>query len=263
MDLENLVFGCNGCNSGVKNTHFPQEAAARPLTTHEAPPGQERPLLLDPTSLDPADDPIDHIKYLPVHGKWLPTPRDGSPRGAWTIALLRLDTSPGLLTAYDSRVRALDRSVRDLKLSRSSEDFTSIRSRWRALCDDVLAPNEHLLGLTYDWLDARYPASWRHDHGVSLDKPVLRLLGLGPPVAAKPAVAPITGLDGLPTSLCDRVRVARNFQVKTGQGLEASAEQMPLRDLIAEILLSRPSATDDELSTLLNRKPATIRKNRP
>lgn len=88
---ENLVFGCHGCNNGVKNARFPQEKAAIVLGAHEAPPGEERPLLLDPA--DSADDPLDHIQYRRVYTRWLPTAREGSARGAWTIALLRLDTS--------------------------------------------------------------------------------------------------------------------------------------------------------------------------
>jgi hypothetical protein len=259
---ENLVFGCHGCNSGVKNTRFPQAAAACPLTMHQPPPGKERPLLLDPTSSDPVDDPLDHIQYLPVHGKWLPTPRDGSPRGAWTIALLRLDSSPALLTAYASRVSVLDRCVRDFEAARASGDANEIRLLWRALCNDVLAGHEQFLGLTYDWLDARYPAPWRYDHRLELDRPVLQAPDLDPAVPAKPAVTPLPALDGLPEQLCDWIRVARNFQAPTGQRLQPSIEHKPLSELVMDILRHRPDATDDELAALLNRAPATIRKHR-
>ena len=117
------------------------------------------------------------------------TARDGSARGAWTIALLRLDTSPALLTAYDRRVRRLEACARALDHARTSDDEAAIPLEWYRLCEDVLASNEELLGLTYDWLDARYPASWRDDHGLALGKPILRAPEVGLPVPPRPAVA--------------------------------------------------------------------------
>ena len=256
---ENLAFGCPGCNTGVKLTRFPQLKAASALRALEAPPGDERPLLLDPT--DSASNPLDHLQYRQVRQRWIPTARDGSARGAWTIALLRLDTSPGLLTAYDRRVRRLEACVRALDHATTADD-AAIQSEWARLCEDVLAPNEELLGLTYDWLDARYPASWRDDHGLVLAKPVLRAPGLGPPVSPRPAVASVEGLEGLPPPLADFVRVARNFRVPTGERLQPSIEQKPLSELVAELLVHRPDATDEELGALLLRSATTIRKYR-
>ena len=71
---ENAVFGCSGCNSGVKGTRFPQAHGAIALKGHEAPPSDERPLLLDPTAIAPEDDPIKHIRFREVAGRWRPTP---------------------------------------------------------------------------------------------------------------------------------------------------------------------------------------------
>jgi hypothetical protein len=62
--------------------------------------------------------------------------------------------------------------------------------------------------------------------------------------------------------LADHIRVARNFRAKTGSQLEPSAEQKPLRELIAEVIAHRPHATDQELAVLFNRKAKTIRKHR-
>lgn len=257
---ENLVFGCTGCNSGVKRARFPQAKTASVLRAHEEPPGDEHPLLLDPA--DPSEDPLDHIQYRQVYHRWLPTARDGSPRGAWTIALLRLDTSPGLLTAYDRRVRRLEACVRTLDHATTTGDTSAIRLEWVRLCEDVLAPNEELLGLTHDWLDARYPASWRHDHGVTLARPVLRVPELGPPVPAMSAIALVESIEGLPQPLADWIRVARNFQVPTGERLQPSIEHKPLPEIVADIFVHRPDASDHELGVLLNRAPTTIRKLR-
>jgi hypothetical protein len=257
---ENLVFGCTGCNTGVKNARFPQGKAASALRTHEAPPGEERPLLLDPA--DSTEDPLDHIQYRRVYHRWIPTARDGSARGAWTIALLRLDTSPALLTAYDRRIRRLEAAGRSLDHARTAGDDAVIELEWDRLCEDVLAPNEELLGLTYDWLDERCPASWRENQGLALSKPILRVPELGSPAPVRSAIARVEGLEGLPAPLVDLIRVARNFHVPTGERLQPSIEQKPLPDLVAELLLHRPDATDEELGTFLNRSPATIRKLR-
>lgn len=258
---ENLVFGCTGCNSGVKRVRFPQTNTASVLGAHEEPPGDESPLLLDPA--DPLVDPLDHIQYRWVYNRWVPVARDGSPRGAWTIALLRLDSSPALLTAYASRVRQLERCVQALDAARKKGDVGVLRGEWEAARQEALDPKEPLLGLAYDWLDARYPTQWRENHGLVLHKPVLQVPELEPTGPANPAVAPLASLDGLPESLRDLIRVARNFQVKTGSRFEPSAEQKPLPDLIAEVLIHRPDATDEQLAALLNRKPGTIRKHRP
>lgn len=257
---ENLVFGCTGCNSGVKNTRFPQTRNAVALKEHEAPPGREDTLLLDPA--DSSEDPIDHIQYRWVYNRWIPTPREGSPRGAWTIALLRLDSTPALLGAYDRRVKRLEGRARAFEAA-CAADPRSVPASWQALCADVFAPNEELLGLAYDWLDDRFPASWRGERGLSLARPMLRAPGAEPKGPPRPAVAMLEGLEGLPARLCDLIRVTRNYQAPTGKRAQPSPEHLPLPELITEVLAHRPRATDDELAALLNRAPATIRKNRP
>ncbi|MCX4241323.1 hypothetical protein [Paraliomyxa miuraensis] len=256
---ENLVFGCSGCNSGVKHSRFPQARTARVLEEHEVPPGGEDALLLDPA--DSTEDPIEHVQYRRVYNRWIPTPRDGSLRGAWTIALLRLDSSPALLTAYDRRIRRLESRAHAFDAACASGAAILLEA-WKGLCAEVFAPNEELLGLTYDWLDARYPDHWRHEHDLMLDKPILRVGGVERGVASRSAVPPLDGLDGLPGTLCDHIRVARNYHVPAGKREQPSIEHKPLPELITEILGHRPGATDDELATLLNRKPATIRKHR-
>lgn len=59
---------------------------------------------------------------------------------------------PGLLTAYDRRIRRLQTCVRALDHASATNDDAAIRLEWDRLCEDVVAPNEELLGLTYDWL---------------------------------------------------------------------------------------------------------------
>lgn len=254
---ENTVFGCTGCNSGVKSTRFPQSRDAQVLAEHEIPPSGEHPLLLDPTASAPGDDPLEHIQFREVLGRWLPVPRGGSHRGAWTIALLRLDTSPGLLTAYDNRVREL-KNVAALHKPQTRQG-DAIQAAWTDLVTAVLAPQSPLLGLTWDWLDTQYPSSWRAQHGLSLARPRLQHPEAveTPPL---PAIAEIPALQALPLPLADHIRIARNFQTRVSR---PSVEQRPLPDLLAEIRALRPHATDAELASLLRRDPQTIRRHRP
>lgn len=256
---ENQVFGCTGCNTGVKGTRFPQASGAAALQEHDAPPGSEAPLLLDPT--DPDDDPVNHIQYREVSGRWVPTARAGSTRGAWTIALLRLSSSPSLVTAYTTRVKHLNGrqtfravgAIRDL-----DPPPPSLQVAWKELLDDVLDPTEELLGLTWDWLDAMFPAPWRAARTLDLPRPVRCL----PEVVAgvpRPPIATIPALDGLPAALADQVRVARNF---TARQKHASEEQRTLGELIPDLALHRPEWTDDQLASLLRCTLATVRAHR-
>jgi len=156
----------------------------------------------------------------------------------------------------------LGNCVRALDDARIADNREAVRSEWQAVCRDVLDAKEPLLGLTYDWLDAGYPASWRDENGLVLAKPIVRLPELGPRVPPRPPVATVEGLEKLPPPLADYVRVARNFRVLTGKRLQPSVEHKPLSKLVPELLVHQPDATDDELGALLLRSAATIRKYR-
>jgi uncharacterized protein (TIGR02646 family) len=99
----NLLFSCAPCNQSGKNDWFSLEPGSVALAPEDAPPGQERPVLLDPT----VDHPLDHIKFAPVAvagapERWHPVAL--SRRGHENIMLLKLDR-PGLLDLYGGHVR--------------------------------------------------------------------------------------------------------------------------------------------------------------
>lgn len=87
----NLLAACNGCNSGGKGDKFPLAEATKRLQPEDAPPGDEIPLVLDPTSRQAGDDPEAHLTFVrdPL-GEWIIAPRNGSPQGKETIEVCKL-----------------------------------------------------------------------------------------------------------------------------------------------------------------------------
>jgi len=57
----NLLFSCPSCNRTAKNDLFPLAKPANRLQPKAAPPGQEDPLLIDPSN--PTADPEDHVEF--------------------------------------------------------------------------------------------------------------------------------------------------------------------------------------------------------
>lgn len=57
----NLLFSCPSCNRTAKNDLFPLAKPANRLKAKAAPPGQEDPLLIDPSN--PTADPEDHVEF--------------------------------------------------------------------------------------------------------------------------------------------------------------------------------------------------------
>jgi uncharacterized protein (TIGR02646 family) len=103
---ENLLFACARCNRSHKGKAFPLEDGSRRLVAEQAPPGDERPLLIDPGN----EDPGLYIRFAKVGGHWIPVPRDGSQRGLITIELLGLDRME-LLDLYDDHAAYLTHIV--------------------------------------------------------------------------------------------------------------------------------------------------------
>lgn len=239
---ENLVFGCQSCNGGGrKGSRFPLAKGSPALDLHDQPPGCEQPLLLDPT--DPNTDPMDVIRFRWDGKHWRPFAINDDARAAWTIAVLGLD-GPSLLTLYGARVSALVQMARAFgnELSANAPD-ESIRSEWVELRQSALAPAQHFLALTHDWLAETFRDEIQR-YGLTLTRPFLCHSPWGdttrqPPLPRRPA------LDGLTERLQHRVRMMRHFQGR--------AED--LRALLVDMCRERPSTTDD-LVNLLGRPTA-------
>lgn len=84
---ENLLFSCVRCNH-TKGSAFPLLQGSSALEAEQAPPGAERPELIDPA----LEDPREHIQFRPFGEHWLPRPR--TPRGAAMLRAVGLGLEP-------------------------------------------------------------------------------------------------------------------------------------------------------------------------
>lgn len=170
---DNLFFGCTSCNSGYKSTRFPLADGSPVARTLGDAIGDERPLLLDPS----VDRPMDHIQFRCLAGKWTPGPRDGSPRGAWTIALLGL-ADPDHLDHYTSHVAPFAEDLRTLRERvRSALDDPDRAGKgaaveaWNTLRGKVFEPRQPFRSLMWDVLDDAVPEAQRCDLGLDHPRP--------------------------------------------------------------------------------------------
>lgn len=130
------------------------------LQSEEAPPGKERPYLLDPCA---PINPIEHIRFVPhpaiprdpsrQHGsmQWFARPRDKSQYGSWTIRVCGLN-DPDLM---ELRKDHIDHWVRpqanELLVAISTSAEQGVRRQFqRAL--GMLDPRSMYVALTYDAL---------------------------------------------------------------------------------------------------------------
>lgn len=159
----NLLFSCSECNRSWKRDQFPLREPGTRLRAEQAPPGSERPFLLDPAG----DCPMDHIQFRPVAGRWIPLARQGSPRGHATITLLGLHRD-SLCDLYTAHVSSLGDAIVSLREAFSTEDRALIQRTWRRVLDARLRPDAPFTALTHDVLDHHFPRPLRDRWGLSL-----------------------------------------------------------------------------------------------
>ncbi|AGP39265.1 HNH endonuclease [Sorangium cellulosum] len=163
----NLLFACPSCNRTGKNDRFPLDAGSVALVAKEAPPGKEKPLLLDPAE----HHGIEHIEFvfgvIPARATsagvppgwsarkhWWPRARGGSLTGDWTIRVCGLDSSEHI-ELYDDHV---DKEARPA--ARDLEEALKRRRDVTAAFDQamrLLQPGKPFMGLSYDALRLLVP----------------------------------------------------------------------------------------------------------
>lgn len=154
----NLLYSCPQCNQPpAKGARFPLDIGSTPLVAEAPPPGQERPLLIDPGS----ESGIAHIEFkLQRRGerfKWVPTPRNQSERGRRTIRICMLDRDP-LLDHYGEHV--IHRVIPEVKAVRAAMKAGDPRGVWTAVARasrTLLSPGQPFVGLSHDALVHHVP----------------------------------------------------------------------------------------------------------
>lgn len=170
---ENLLFSCRNCNqSPAKLDKFPLDSGSVPLVPHEAPPGQERPLLIDPADpLAPSGtSEIEFIVETRQNSKprWIPRARNGSVRGDWTIRVCKLDR-PDLVTLYTQHVDVTLAPERQrMAGALATGDAATIQSAWQTYVNRHVAPSAVFAGLAIDVLCLDVPSASRQAFALTL-----------------------------------------------------------------------------------------------
>jgi uncharacterized protein (TIGR02646 family) len=165
---ENLLFSCRNCNqSPAKLDKFPLEEGSVALEPGQSPPGDERPLLIDPAT----ESAIDHLEYVEEHragavSRWTVRARNGSRRGNEMIRVCKLDR-PDLITLYTSHV-AMNLTVdrEQVRHAIGTGDTATIHSAWQSYVERHLQPSSVFAGLSYDVLATDVPKATRDAHGL-------------------------------------------------------------------------------------------------
>jgi uncharacterized protein (TIGR02646 family) len=171
---ENLLFSCRNCNQApAKFDKFPLAEGSKALLAGQLPPGQERPMLIDPAT----ESGIEHIQFVRMPhgpataGKWYPRPRNGSRRGATTIKVCMLDR-PDLLDLYGNHVEQhVMPIVEDIRTATQGGSSSDVQRQWARARVRLLNPAQLYVGLSYDALDHFIPSVVRKKHQLELRLP--------------------------------------------------------------------------------------------
>lgn len=168
---DNLLFACIHCNHS-KRADFPLQADSTCLKPGEQPPGNERPLLLNPAE----EDPREHIEFIPADkGRWIPRPRGASARGRATLGALGWSKTPDdmprpeLLDMWKCRALDLDDCIARIAKAIETKDAELIRQTWTQLTTRYRNARTESVALSLDILDRHFPEHVRRRWGLSLD----------------------------------------------------------------------------------------------
>jgi uncharacterized protein (TIGR02646 family) len=150
---ENLLFACPSCNRSNKNSRFPLSLGCESLMPEDSPPGNESPLLIDPSAFI---NPVEHIEFVyervvragrPRH--WWARPRNGSLLGNETIKVCGLNDDDLVELREDHYSTIVLPHCQAIELAISAKDSNALKKEFdRAL--GLLKPRCTYVGLTYD-----------------------------------------------------------------------------------------------------------------
>jgi hypothetical protein len=192
----NLLFACPSCNRSWKNARFPLGDGSVALRLREAPPGKERPLLIDPGG---KLNPVEHIEFERRHPKaseptkspgrlhWFARPRNRSVQGLFTIHVCGLNDQDLLELRCDHVETCVEQHTTELTDAiKAADDARTRRAFQRAL--GMLEPRNAYVGLNYDALRTLVPNSVLSPRGLSWPAP--RDVGLSAPRRSKGSGSP-------------------------------------------------------------------------
>jgi hypothetical protein len=168
---ENLLFACMDCNREHKRDRFPLSPGDTPLLAEQAPPGGERPLILDPS--DRSVDPTCEIEFRRerILGRERWVPRGLTARGRNTIELCGLDR-PNLLDLYSDHVaHAVRPKLEGFFAAHEAGDAQVVLLAWNRAKRGLLARERPFRALSHDALNVLVPAERRAIHRLILDRP--------------------------------------------------------------------------------------------
>lgn len=166
---ENLLFSCRNCNqSPAKLDKFPLDTGSEALIAEQAPPGKEKPLLIDPG----VETGVDAIEFVPVSRptgtQWMPRARAGNTRGDHSVRVCMLDR-PDLLTLYaDHLALNVTPDVDAFVALLPGAPAASIVAAWHRLCARHLNAAQVFVGLVRDYIAHRVPIGVRQTYGLQL-----------------------------------------------------------------------------------------------
>lgn len=166
---ENLLFACMDCNREYKRDRFPLDAGSQALAPEDPPPGQERPLVIDPC--DPGTDPAAEIAFRRErhHGleRWVPLGKTA--RGRTTIEVCGL-ARPSLLDLYRVHVNHVVRpKLAAFEVAVERGEARDVVRAWQTLHRGLLAPARPFCALARDALEALVAPDLRERYKLSLE----------------------------------------------------------------------------------------------
>lgn len=167
---ENLLFACMDCNRELKRDQFPLSSNSKPLVAEQDPPGNEQPLVLDPT--DAAHDPAAEIEFRrdKVHGRERWRPYGLTERGRRTIEVCGLDR-PTLLTLYRDHVNDhMREKVEKVHAAHRDANTQAVVKAWDTARRSLLAPARPFRALSYDALRVLVSPELRERYRLDLQR---------------------------------------------------------------------------------------------
>lgn len=159
FNWENLLFACPGCNRSGKNSQFPLAVGSVALKAEESPPGNEKPLLIDPSTTNP----VEHIQYVSrALGNpqgfiyWWARPRNGSQIGNETIKICDLNRNELRELRNDYISHSVSPRVNSLTSAINLGDKSTCKIEFLSALR-LLEPTNPYVGLAYDVLTQLVP----------------------------------------------------------------------------------------------------------